>query len=264
MVKSVKKVVKKSSVVSSKSLVKGSFLARRYKEAKSYLIDSKKHINMMIGIFVFFALLGFFIPLPEEISMQLLAYFQQLVEQTKDYGALKMMGFLFQNNVGASFMGLAGGLFFGIFPLFNGIMNGFVLGFASSLSVTESGIISLWRLFPHGIFELPALFISLGIGLRLGGKFVEKYFKIKNIYGQVFFIFGFGVVFFLLMASLYLLIGKFLIVVAFLVFFAAFFLFMKDNALRREFQMAIRTFFYIVIPLLIAAAIIEGGLIVLG
>ena len=60
------------------------------------------------------------------------------------------------------------GIFFGIFPLWFTLQNGYVLGFVSSISVGEAGIGSLWRIIPHGIFELPAIFISLGLGIKLG------------------------------------------------------------------------------------------------
>jgi len=165
--KSVKKTIKKK--VSKKVVAKKpNLFCEMYKDSFDLLRDSKKYIYSVIGIFFFFVLIGFFVPIPEEYSRKLLLYFKQLVEQTKDYGAWKMTTFLFQNNVWASFIGFISGVFFGIFPLFNTISNGFVLGFAAKISVAENGIFSLWRLLPHGIFELPALFISLGMGIKLG------------------------------------------------------------------------------------------------
>ena len=70
----------------------------------------------------------------------------------------------------------------------------------------------LWRIFPHGIFELPAVFISLGLGLKLG-TFIFQRNKLK--------------------------------------------------AFAEFFWNSLRVFLFIVLPLLIIAAIIEGSLIFL-
>ena len=67
-----------------------------------------------------------------------------------------------------AFLGLISGIFLGLFPLLLTFLNGYVLGFVMRLSVSAVGVGSLWRLVPHGIFELPALIISLGLGLKLG------------------------------------------------------------------------------------------------
>ena len=42
----------------------------------------------------------------------------------------------------------------------------------------KEGIFILWRLLPHGIFEIPAILISTSLGIRLGTDF--KNFK-KNL-----------------------------------------------------------------------------------
>jgi len=34
--------------------------------------------------------------------------------------------------------------------------------------------LTLWKLFPHGIFELPAVFISLALGMKLGTFIFQK------------------------------------------------------------------------------------------
>jgi len=43
------------------------------------------------------------------------------------------------------------------------------------LSVGIEGYGILWRLVPHGIFELPAVFISLGLGIKLGTFIFREY-----------------------------------------------------------------------------------------
>jgi len=102
------------------------------------------------------------------------------------------------------------GIMLSIFPVLSALVNGYVLGFVASKVSAGSGFFVLWRLLPHGIFELPALFISLGLGLKLG-TFVFQKKKLKT--------------------------------------------------LREYLFETIRVFFFIIIPLLIIAAIIEGSLI---
>ena len=88
--------------------------------------------------------------------------------------------------------------------------NGYVLGFVADKAVEARGVGVLWKLLPHGIFELPAIFISLGMGFRFG-IFVLKNSKLESFKLHVYDL--------------------------------------------------IRVFVFIVIPLLILAAIIEGSFI---
>ena len=190
-----------------------SFLKKEYLEVFNYLKESKNFIYFVIGIFLFFSFVGFFIPIPEAISNQLLEYFEELVRQTEGFGFIEMISFLFLNNLTASFFGLIFGVILGIFPFFNAAMNGFVLGFVLEISINENGIFSLFRLLPHGIFELPALFISLGLGVKFGTfVFSEK----------------------------------------------------KGECFKKYFRKSIKAFVFVVVPLLVLAAIIESALIVFG
>ena len=78
------------------------------------------------------------------------------------------------NNIQSSFLGVLYGVVFGIFPVVSAMVNGYLLGFVAAKSVEVEGVFILWRLFPHGIFELPALFLSLGLGLKLGSFLFQK------------------------------------------------------------------------------------------
>lgn len=183
--KTSKKISKKS--VKSKDVKKFSF-RELYKDSFSFIKESKRHIYYGIYLVLFFAILGFVVPIPEEYANRLLAYFEALIEQTKDFGAWEMTAFLFQNNVWASFISYISGFFFGVFPAFNAMSNGFVLGFAAKISVAENGWFSLWRLLPHGIFELPALFISIGMGIKFGSVviFGRSWKKMNDFFRRSF------------------------------------------------------------------------------
>jgi stage II sporulation protein M len=149
-------------------------LLEEYKKGWKYLKESKKFILIIIGIFSFFILFGFFIPPPDFIYKQIMDFVKQLLETTKDMSMAQLIGFIISNNTRSTFFGLLLGMFFGILPIINAIANGYMLGFISSLSVKTEGFLVLWRLLPHGIFELPAVFISLGLGLKFGTFIFEK------------------------------------------------------------------------------------------
>jgi len=190
---------------------KFSFL-KIYSDCFRYIKSCRKQIYSIISLFFIFAIIGFFVPISKEIMDIILEYIKQILEQTKDLSMFQLISFIFLNNLQASFLGLTLGLLLGIFPVFFVIFNGYVLGVIASLTVSQEGLISLLKLFPHGIFELPAVFISLGMGLKLGSFIFQKkkkeFFK-KNISGSI------------------------------------------------------KTFLFIILPLLLIAAIIEGVLIFL-
>lgn len=178
-----------------------------YRKNWKYIRDSKKFIFVIIGIFLFFVLVGLFIPAPESVFRWISDYITEIMGKTTGLSAGQLISFVFFNNLQSSLFGLIFGALFGIFPIFVALFNGYILGFVLNASIDAGGIIVIWKLLPHGIFELPAVFISLGFGLRLGTR---------------------------------LLFRK------------------KRKDFKNEFYKALRVFFFVVIPLLLIAAIIEG------
>jgi len=85
------------------------------------------------------------------------------------------------------------GIGLAIFPLVTAIANGYLLGFVAREAVMQEGIFIFWRLFPHGIFELPAVLFSIGIGMKIGteifGKNAGKRLKYNFREGFRFFVF---------------------------------------------------------------------------
>jgi len=149
-------------------------LKKEVKESLNYIQDSKRFIYIAIGIFFFFMFFGFFIPVPKIIENQIMNFLRDLIEQTSKMSGIELISFIISNNLKSTFLGIILGFALGIFPLLSMIANGYLLGFVSSLSVNSGGILSLWRIFPHGIFELPAIFISLGLGLKFGTFVFQK------------------------------------------------------------------------------------------
>jgi stage II sporulation protein M len=152
-----------------------------YLECFDFLKRSREYIYFIVLLFLIFVVLGFFFQdvvnfifknlLGENLNNQVLLYIKNLLLQTEGMSGKELIGFIFLNNLQSSVLGIVLGLFFGIFPIIATIINGYILGFVAILSVKEQGITVLWRIFPHGIFELPAVFISLALGLKIGTYF---------------------------------------------------------------------------------------------
>jgi stage II sporulation protein M len=191
---------------------KKNFFKKNILDSWEYIKDSKRFILITFFIFLILCFIGFLIPAPEQVSQQILKYIEELLEKTKDMGLFELMWFIFWNNLKVSFLGMISGVFLGIIPLFFAITNGYIIGFVSFLVANENGFLNLWRLLPHGIFELPAVFISLGLGVKIGMfPFCKQ----------------------------------------------------KVKTLKYNLKESFRVLFFIVIPLLIIAAIIESSLIFL-
>ncbi len=187
------------------------FFSDNYAKSWSYIKESKKFIWIITILFFVSAFIGFIFQPPEVIKI-ILDYIEEILVKTEDMSSLQMILFIFFNNIKVGFMGLIYGFAIGIFPVLSTLVNGYVVGYVSSSAVSSSGLSSLLSLLPHGIFELPAIFISFGMGLKFGTVLFKKE-KMKTF--ENFFI----------------------------------------NSLR--------VFIFVIIPLLILAAIIEGSLIFL-
>lgn len=73
------------------------------------------------------------------------------------------------NNIGVAFFAFSGGILLGLGTIYVLIFNGLMLG-AVAAAVARAGVsLSFWSFVaPHGVIELPAIFIAGGAGLLLG------------------------------------------------------------------------------------------------
>lgn len=154
-------------------------LIEEYKKSFNYIKESKKFIYIIIGIFFFFVLFAYFIPPPQFLSDKIMAFIKDLMNQTKGMSQLDLIKFIISNNIKSTFTVIISGVILGLFSVISAIANGYLLGFVAVLSVKAGGFLTLWKIFPHGIFELPAVFISLGLGIKMG-TFIFQKKKIKS------------------------------------------------------------------------------------
>lgn len=137
----------------------------------TYIKMQKKYIYIIIAVFFASSIFGYI------NSSELSFLDKSLIEigmKTEGLDALELLWFIFSNNVTSAVTSLFLGAILGIFPLFNALFNGTILGYVYSKAVPIAGYLVIWRLLPHGIFELPAIFISLGLGLHLGMSFFAR------------------------------------------------------------------------------------------
>jgi stage II sporulation protein M len=82
---------------------------------------------------------------------------------------LYIMITIFINNAFLSLLCLILGLALGVFPIIFIAFNGYFVGIVSYIASQQKGFLFLLlALLPHGIIELPMVFLSASIGLRLG------------------------------------------------------------------------------------------------
>ena len=72
------------------------------------------------------------------------------------------------NNITVSFITFAGGIMAGLLTVYSLILNGVLLGAVGTACALNDMSVPLWSFVaPHGVLELPAIFIAGGAGLRL-------------------------------------------------------------------------------------------------
>jgi stage II sporulation protein M len=191
---------------------KNEWMFRQYvDDSFKYIAESRNYIYFVMLIFLVFLFLGFvFIPKNPELSNLVNQTLKNIVLRTAGLSGVNLILFIFINNLAVSFFCMFSGVVFGIYPVLVSVVNGSVLGYVFSKVLDVAGPLNLLAILPHGIFELPAVFISFGLGVKLGTFFISKNPK---------------------------------------------------NEFVRRLVGSIKVFFFVIMPLLILAAIIEGLLI---
>lgn len=155
-------------------------LKPQFKEALSYTKESLPYIYTVIILFILSAILGYFLSPHLSFLDQIL---KDLISKTQNLNSIELIFFILQNNILACLIVVLSGIFLGISPIFNTISNGVILGYVLNKTIALEGPLIALRLFPHGIFELPAVFISLGLGIKLGAVFFshskDKWIELK-------------------------------------------------------------------------------------
>jgi stage II sporulation protein M len=122
-------------------------------------------IGVALVIFILATVTGALRP---DMASGILASFQEIAEDLMQRSTPELIVAIFLRNGMAAVISIFLGIIFGIVPaaaiLFNGLLFGAVLQMAPG---------DIWRVLPHGIFELPAMFIAWGLGLWVGQWFLQ-------------------------------------------------------------------------------------------
>jgi stage II sporulation protein M len=125
------------------------------------------YILILTSIFIAAFIVGIFAP--PSARQQVNEAFQVFVDQYRDRSGGSLFFFILLHNVMASLLLVGSGLLFGIIPTLAICTNGFILGVVFRQGAETFGYAkAALKVFPHGVFEIPALILSASYGLWLG------------------------------------------------------------------------------------------------
>jgi stage II sporulation protein M len=135
-----------------------------------YVYDLRWYLLVIVIIFAVFAAIGYtFAIMSPSYTDQTINEVKDQVGPLKETSALGLMLGIFENNVIKCFAVTVGGLFIGLAPLAFTVANGIVIGIVVGATIGKTGLLYvLVGILPHGIIEMPMVFISAAIGLKLG------------------------------------------------------------------------------------------------
>lgn len=155
-----------------------------------YVWGLKYYILAVILIFAAFYTIGYVaaVSMPQ-VGNAVVSGFKEEVSPLKGLSPVGLMLGIFANNALKCLLVILLGLAFGIVPALFIVANGLILGIVIGVTMART---SLWYVLvgvvPHGVIELPMVFISAAIGLKLGvdvfrallGKKEGLYEKLKE------------------------------------------------------------------------------------
>lgn len=147
------------------------FFVENYLRCWEFARECRWFFVFALGVFALTFLVGFVFPIffREEIFTML----RELMAALEGLSTFELIEFIFLNNLKTSFFAMMLGFGLGVAPLVICVVNGYLLGFVSREAVVVDGLLTMWRILPHGVFELPAVIFSIGIGMKFGMQVVK-------------------------------------------------------------------------------------------
>ncbi|MEA3248205.1 MAG: stage II sporulation protein M [Nanoarchaeota archaeon] len=180
--------------------MKKKFLKENYIKCGKFFGECRWHVVFALATFALLFIIGFAFPI--FFREEIFNFIVEMTEMIEGRTILELIGIIFFNNLRASFFAMIFGIGFGVFPLIVGIVNGYLLGFVAREAVVRGGISVMWQLFPHGIFELPAILFSMGIGFKIGTDLLRKDINLKYNFREGLRFFAFVIFPLLLVAGI--------------------------------------------------------------
>jgi stage II sporulation protein M len=140
-------------------------LAVQIKDMKHYFIAAAA--TMLIGMYLGYSHSHQFQFLLDDQIDQLTEIVNKI--SGKDHTQLRLLFYVFANNILISLFMVYSGVLLGIIPLFSLLSNGLILGYLAHQNVPQDGWGSfLIAVLPHGIIEIPAFIIACAYGIKFG------------------------------------------------------------------------------------------------
>ncbi|HEY8462544.1 MAG TPA: stage II sporulation protein M [Bacillota bacterium] len=145
-------------------------------ELKKLIRRDWRHLGWLAATFFFAIILGRYL---QQSQPQLIAKFgkdyfkkfEQLADLIKGQPLWMEVMIIWFNNITASVTAILSGIFLPVLPILSLMANGLMIGVFQVMVKAQQGM-SMTRfylgLIPHGILELPAFFIAVGLGVRFG------------------------------------------------------------------------------------------------
>jgi stage II sporulation protein M len=144
-----------------------------------YVWGLRLYLLVVIVLFAMFYVIGYaaVITVPD-LGNNVVSSFKQEVSPLKQASALGLMMGIFGNNALKCLMVIVLGLAFGIAPALFVLANGLILGIVIGVTLQSTSLLYvLVGVVPHGLIELPMVFISSAIGMKLGIDVLRKFIK---------------------------------------------------------------------------------------
>lgn len=160
------------------------------KKYELYIKETVSCIKLQLLIVMLLFMIGLVIGVYDILNLNSIVFeiIRTILQPFEERQGFYLFISIFLHNVKATAVIVYSGIFFSIMPIVSSFMNGLVIGalptipgLSNSFSILEIFI----RLAPHGIFEIPALAISLALGLNFGSwpfrknrkDFIKRIFK---------------------------------------------------------------------------------------
>lgn len=148
----------------------------RREERRAYLRRLQPYIIASLTLFALGAAVGV---LAVQTIPALAEHFQDtlvnFVRMFAGMSPLQLAAAIFLNNALKTLSAIILGVLLGIVPIIFLVANGVALGVAMSISTQARGLWpSLLAILPHGIIELPAVFLGTSIGLMIGHRAILR------------------------------------------------------------------------------------------
>jgi stage II sporulation protein M len=138
---------------------------RNYTEAFGYLREAMNSLLIAIFIFLIGISIGLLYPLRGE---GLLSAMKTMARHLSGRSALSIAGAIFLKNSLSAAISVMFGPLLGIVPILGAVGNGLLIGTVLSHVNEANRTNTILQLIPHGLFELPAIFMAWGIGIWQG------------------------------------------------------------------------------------------------